>query len=294
MTPHEFYLQQSYITDPKEYSVLFDAIQNDVESICKAAQNVIVHYFGNPKYKPPKNRWVEADTRSVSKILDIVLRMDSRPLCEERVFENRFVGCCRDFSVLTVSIMRHKGIPARVRYGTANYFEKGYYWDHVIVEYWNGLSWVRVDPQLSHQDRDWGINIRDLPIDTFFPGARGWQLVRSGQEQATKFGLGSQRGGIEFVLVEMLLDLAALNREELLCWEGWGYSSMDYKDFSEEDKLFLDRVAATILTLDNQSFQEWLELFKHPRLLVPSEIISFSPAAHDSSVYPIKVHLERV
>jgi len=288
MTPQEFYVQQSTITDPGTHTALFDAIPDDIESICQASRNVLNHYIGDPRYKPAKERWGDLDTRYVSKIVDRVLELDDSPLTEARSDENRFVGCCRDFTALTVSIMRHKSIPARSRYGTAVYFEEGYYWDHVIVEYWNGGRWIPVDAQLSHEDRDWGFDIRDVPRDQFLVAGKGWQLVRDEKFDAAKFGLGSIRGGLEFIVTEMMLDIAALNQEEHLCWECWGYSDQFYNTYTEEDYAFLDEVAA--ITQDYAAFEQWRELFKHPKLALPAQVNSFSPAA-DPAQYPIKVQL---
>ena len=289
MSPQDFYLKQSHITDPEDYADLFDAVPDDIESICKATRNVLNHYMGDPRHKPPQTRWSELDTRYVSKMLEGIIQLDDRPLMEERSSDNRFVGCCRDFTALSVAMMRHKGIPARSRYGTATYFEPGYYWDHVITEYWNGERWIGVDTQLSHtEERQWDFDIRDVPQDRFFVAGRGWQLVRDGKEEAAIFGLGSIRGGLEFIITEMMLDLAALNREEHLCWECWGYSDQNYSGYTEEDYNFLDEVAA--VTQDNASFEAWRNLFKHPKLALPSQVHSFSPAMNPAN-YPITVTL---
>lgn len=289
MNQQDFYLQQSRITDPINYTYLFEDVPDDIESICRASRNVINHYFGDLRYKPPKSRWSEIDTRHVSKILERVIELDDRPLTQTRDDDKRFVGCCRDFTVLTIAMMRHKGIPARARYGTASYFEEGYYWDHVIVEYWNGERWIGVDSQLPVEASDeFGFDLRDVPRDKFLVGGRGWQLFREGMDPRI-FGLGAKAGGTEFVITEMLLDLAALNREEHLCWEGWGYSDTAYESYTQDDLTLLDEVAA--VTQDNDAFEQWRELFTHPKLVIPPQVTSYSPAA-DPSAYPLTVSIE--
>ncbi len=251
MTPQDFFREQSAVTNPAEYVELFDAIPDDIESICRASYNVVNHYIGDMRYKPPKDRWGEVETRFISKMLEYALSMDDSPLMQRRKDEHRVVGCCRDFTALTVAILRHKGIPARARYGTATYFEAGYYWDHVIVEYWNGERWVGVDSQLSPDDpREFDFDIRDVPRDKFLVGGKGWQLARGGMDPKL-FGLGSIQGGYEFIVTEILLDLAALNRDEHLCWECWGYSDQNYTTFTEDDLTFLDEVAR--VTEDNNA-----------------------------------------
>ena len=288
MTPQDFYRQQSAVTNPAGYADLFDDIPDDIESICRVSHNLVNHYFGDMRHKPPKERWGEVETRFVSKMLGCALAMDDAPLMEARQDEHRVVGCCRDFTALTVAIMRHKGIPARSRYGTATYFEDGYYWDHVIVEYWNGERWVGVDSQLSPDDpRDFDFDIRDVPRNRFLVGGRGWQLARGGMEPQL-FGLGSMRGGYEFIVTEMLLDLAALNKEEHLCWEGWGLSNQRFKSYTDEDLALLDKVAE--VTQDDTAFETWRELFTHPKLAIPDVVTSFSPSA-DPKQYPLSVSI---
>ncbi|MFN8374360.1 MAG: transglutaminase-like domain-containing protein [Anaerolineae bacterium] len=85
-----------------------------------------------------------------------LLEMDARPLTETRAPENRIVGCCRDFSVLFCSMLRHFGIPARTRSGFANYFIKDYWMDHVVVEYWTGDHWQLVDSEIPPAEH-WGL-----------------------------------------------------------------------------------------------------------------------------------------
>lgn len=292
MTAQDFYTQQSQITEPGKFASLYDAVPDDVEGICRVVQNLIVHYFADPDYKPPEERWGEIDTRYTTKMLQRIVELDDRPLTETRPFEKRFVGCCRDFTVLAVSILRHKGIPARARYGTSAYFEQGYFIDHVIVEYWNGQRWAGVDAELSSEFAHlWDFDIRDVPRDRFLVGGRGWQMCREEGFDPERFGLGpnSPVKGWGIVVCELLLDLAALNGEEQLCWEGWGLSADNYIDYSEEDKALLDRVAR--VTQQDDNFSDWAELFQQPKLALPNIICSWTPAA-DPADYPIMITLD--
>lgn len=51
---------------------------------------------------------------------------------------DRFVGCCRDFSLLFVAALRGRGVPARTRIGFAGYFAPDFHHDHVVAELWDG------------------------------------------------------------------------------------------------------------------------------------------------------------
>ena len=63
-------------------------------------------------------------------------------------------------------------------------------------------------------------------IDTrFLTGGAAWQRCRAGAADPRQFGLGDvspQIGGWDYLLRLTLLDAAALNKQEMLCWDGWG------------------------------------------------------------------------
>ena len=291
MTPQDYYCQQSPITDPGDHAHLYDPLPADIAGICRAAQGLIVHYAA-PVHRPTPKRLREIDCRYMTAMLDRLLELDDRPLTEARPVEKRLVGCCRDITALTVSILRHKGIPARARYGTGAYFDAGYYNDHVILEYWNGGRWVGVDSELSPEVIA-HFNIRfdplNVPDDQFFRGGQGWLMCRAGDADPDRFGLGptSPLHGWEFIVGELLLDLAALNRLEMLCWDSWGMGTESLA-LSDEDKVFLDEVARS--TLDESRFEDWQRLYQDERLRIPSVIDSFSPAVAPERM-PLRVEL---
>lgn len=285
--------RQSVVTDPGEYASLYDAVPDDIAGICRTVQGLLVHYFAGG-YHAPADRICEIDSRYTTTMLQRILELDDRPLTELRPTEKRLVGCCRDYTVLTTSILRHKGIPARARYGTAVYFEAGYYCDHVVVEYWNGTRWVMVDSQMGPEYSEMlGIDfeVLDMPEGQFITGGRGWLMVRRENAEPDRFGLGSQSPirGMPIILTETLLDLAALNGAEMLCWDTWGYS-LDFGAMTEEDRLFIDKVAEA--TLDDSRSDEWPTLFQHEKLNLPATIHSFSPAVRPEEM-PLTVQLKQ-
>ena len=292
MSNLEHYRQQSVFTDPGPHARLYDALPSDIGEICRIARDLIVHYAAlGPN--PPADRIGEIDCRYLRAMLDRILELDDRPLTESRIIENRLVGCCRDHTALTVSILRHKGIPARARYGTSAYIEPGYFCDHVIVEYWNGARWVGVDSELGPYEIDmWKVefNPLDVPADQFIRGGAGWLMCRAGQADPERFGLGSESTlcGWEFLVGETLLDLAALNGCEMLCWDSWGMTEKAL-NLDEDDKAFLDDLAQA--TLDESRSEEWSELFGDDRLRIPPVIQSYSPADKPEDM-PLKVVLD--
>lgn len=289
MNQSDFYLQHSPMSHPGAHAYLFDAV-DDVASICKAAQNVLVHYSAD-KYKPPKHRYPEADLRFARHMLARILYWDERPLTKKRMNKKRLVGCCRDYALLAVSMMRHKGIPARLRYGTASYFKQGYYIDHVVVEYWHDSEkrWVMIDAEYYGVEH-FGFDTTDMPKGQFILGADGWLMARQGKIDINRFGLGSRSrlNGWRFILPEMMLDLAALNRVEMLCWDKWGFA-INFKKLKKADKEFLDKVAYATTTDDN--FQEWQTYYQHDKLSVPDTVNSYSPAC-PPKLLPMKVNID--
>jgi hypothetical protein len=280
MTPQEFYTPQSFITDPKEYVKLYDALPRDIPSLCKVVQGLVLHYVAEKHLVGgtiPYERLCEIDTRYTPRILARILEMDNRPLSEVREPKDRFVGCCRDFSLLFCSMLRHFGIPARTRSGFAAYLLKGSYIDHVVVEYWNGTAWQLVDPELPPATH-WGFDVTNVPRDRFIVGGLAWQMCRENKADPEHFGLGPgvPVNGWWFIRGRMLQDLAALNKQEMLCWDQWSYGE-EGLDTDKDDEALLDRVATATQDGD-AAFDEVRALFKDERLRVPNPLGSWSPA----------------
>ncbi len=288
----DYYCRQSPITDPGEFAWMYDDLPDDIADLYLVAQRLIVHY-AKPGLQPSAARKREIDSRYLRTMLGRIRELDARPLAEARPLEKRLVGCCRDFTALVVSILRHKQIPARARYGAAAYFEAGWFHDHVIVEYWNGARWVGVDCELSPEAVayfDIQFDPLDVPADQFLRGGAAWRLVRAGEAEPDRFGLGSKSPirGLQIIVTEMLLDLAALNRLEMLCWDSWGMVGKSL-DLSEADKDFLDEIARA--TLDEARADERARLFADDRLRLPPVIQSYSPAAKPEEM-PLDVVLD--
>jgi hypothetical protein len=153
-----------------------------------------------------------------------VFELDGRPLTEARPPRHRFVGNCRHFSTLTVAFLRHQGVPSRARCGFASYFEPGTWHDHWVVEYWDGQCWATMDPQVDELQREMIGMAADptaLPPGMFVPAGEAWRLWRHGEEDMEAFRAGEERGP-STVIGNLARDLAALNKVEMLPWDGWG------------------------------------------------------------------------
>ena len=169
-------------------------------------------------------------------------------------------GCCRDYTLLTVAALRQHGIPARSRPGFTGYFGGDYHYDHVVVEWWNGSRWVRVDAQLDPDGRGpdgepWPFDTLDLPVgrlDGMATAAEVWRAIRAGEADPATFGVypGAPYAGVSFVHDYVILELAHRQGDELLLWDGWGGMLPPESTPTDAEAAFIDHVAALLVAAD--------------------------------------------
>lgn len=282
LDPLEYYASHGLMTDPKEYHFLFDGLPKEIPALCHVVQGILVHVFWAERQglKLPEDRKKELNIRPVAKKLAVIQTTNDSPLTVGRSLEERLVGNCRDFSTMLCAMLRYQNVPSRTRCGFATYFEPGWYEDHWVSEYWNSNEkrWVMVDSQLDAFQRQ-ALQIEfdpyDVPLGHFLPGGRAWQVCRSGEVDPNLFGI-FQFHGMGFVRGNLLRDLAALNKVELLPWDCWGLIEKDEK-LSKSDLELLDHVAELTLA-DNAAFRSLRSVYeKDVRLCVPRVIGSRSP-----------------
>jgi len=275
--PLEYYAGPGPMTDPKEYAGLLDGLPTDIPSLCQAVQGLTVHIFWAERYglTLSEERKQEVELRTMVRRLARTLELDDRPLTESRSLEKRLVGNCRDFSTLLCAILRHQGVPARARCGFAAYFMPNHFEDHWVCEYWKAdeRRWVMVDAQLDAFQRDAlqiQFNTLDLPAGQFLTGGCAWLMCRAGQADADQFGIFDMHG-LWFVRGDLVRDFLSLNKTEILPWDGWGLIYKDEAQVTEDDREFLDRIAA--LTLDaDATFADVRSLYENDdRLRMPSD-----------------------
>ena len=92
-----------------------------------------------------------------------------------------------------------------------------------MVEHWNGDRWVMLDAQIDALQRE-AVDLEDptdLPPGRFLPAGEAWQRCRAGSEDGDRFGI-LDMWGQWFIVGNIARDLAALNKVEMLPWDGWG------------------------------------------------------------------------
>ncbi|NUR71865.1 MAG: transglutaminase domain-containing protein [Hamadaea sp.] len=261
------YASHSAYSDPGRFAKLLDELPADLPGLTAAVRNTIIHYRHSGE-KLPDEHFMEINNRWVERILETDQQRHPYALTEPREVTDRVLGCCRDYTLLTVAALRQHGIPARSRIGFASYFREDYLHDHVVVEYWNGERWVWLDNQLD--PADWpSLDVHDLPRPAtgapFVTAAEAWTAYRRGETDPWKYGIGPGQpiGGPWFLFDYVLIELAHRQREEILLWDGFGMMSGDFADevSSEDPRVILaDEIAALLIAADNGSEEAEREL----------------------------------
>ncbi|MFC7403723.1 transglutaminase-like domain-containing protein [Georgenia alba] len=219
------YATQSPYSDPGAHSAAVAAVEPDPASLHRAACSAVVHYrAGSPTLTDEQQH--DIDRRWLSAVLDAAAERQAGPLEMPRDLPRQVAGCCRDHTLLAVSVLRAHAIPARSRIGFAGYFEPAFHGDHVVVERWDADSgrWVRSDPELDPADFDF--DVHDMPTGPGAPfetAAEVWRAIRSGDADPTTYGVsGTELIGKDLVRDYVMLELAHRQRDELLLWDLWG------------------------------------------------------------------------
>jgi hypothetical protein len=257
----DYYAGPGLMTDPGEHADLFDGLPTNIPALCQVVQGLLLHVFWAERYGVAlsEERQREVGIRRVSEMLARIQGMDDRALAVERVLDKKLVGNCRDFSVLLCAMLRARGVPARARCGFGAYFTPGMYEDHWVCEYWNGDAgrWVMVDAQLDALQREVleiPFDPCDVPRDQFLVGGKAWRMCRAGGADPEKFGIFDMHG-LWFIRGDLVRDLLALNKVEVLPWDGWGVIAKPDEELSPDDIALLDRVAE-LTFVDDPPFAE--------------------------------------
>jgi hypothetical protein len=269
-----FYRTSGAMTDAGKHAVLFDALPGDVPSIAKAVSGLLLHQHIAPAYgeKLSPERIGEAQMRSADRILGCVLDHDQSALTQERPLAKRTIGVCRHYTLLLVAMLRAKGYAARSRCGFGTYFENGKFLDHWVGEYWNEdqKRWVMVDAQMDDVQRKvFGIDFdpMDVPRDRFLIAGDAWTLCRAGKGDPGAFGI-MDMWGCWFIAGNVVRDIAALNKMEMLPWDVWGEMPQPGSELNAAQFKRFDGLAA--MTRDpDKHFDELVSAYKSDTLKVP-------------------------
>lgn len=195
-----FYLEFSPYTYPGLYAdLLKDTLPDEIREIGLLVRKSLVHRMtlknGNtgsnidmrygdmtllPWYVQPED---DIYVTSASMLAELY-RRDPRGLIQDRDVKDKLILTCRFTSVLMASLLKIKGIPARVRSGFVPYISvenlpNGTSDDHWVNQYWDFKSsrWITIDVDASI-DGYLKFDPYDIPTEEFNFSADAWLNCR--------------------------------------------------------------------------------------------------------------------
>lgn len=277
----EYYAEPGPLTTAGPGATALAALPSTVPDLLAAVRGLLVH-------EPGSARSATGHLRATHQILDRILAADPRPLTEPRPVARRVAGCCRHFTLFTVAALRAHGIPARARCGFARYFTPGRHGDHWVVEYWSAARsrWVLADAQLGPelgQALGVAFDPADVPRDEFVVAGAAWLRCRDGDLDPFRCGLeGEGQSGWWWIAGNLVRDVAALSKVELLPWDVWG--GMPGPDDPITDVLAeeFDQVAA--ITADPDTAAGSRARYANERFRAPAQVHNFLRQTKESVV----------
>jgi hypothetical protein len=273
------YTRPGRMTSAGAYASLLDAVPADLPGIVSAGHGLLLHEHLTHLYGVTLT---DADRetvhlRPVEELLARIAARDDQPLDVPRPPERRVAGNCRHFTVLLVTVLRARGVPARTRCGFGNYFGTGWHEDHWVAECWDTGQgrWAMVDAQLD--ERQCGrfpidFEVTDVPRDRFLVAGEAWARYRAGAVDPDNFGLsGIPEGGWWWIAANLMRDAAALGGVELLPWDCWGAMPTPDESLDDDRAALFDELAR--LTIDPDAHADELRRFTtDARLRVPPTV----------------------
>lgn len=270
------YTKASVQTCLKQYQAEIKLLSDDISSLCAFVQNMLIHAYWLDKYQVSINetaKYAEMQLRGAAEIFDFAVGKSQKPIVHGREPKERVVSICRDFALLLCALLREKNIPARIRCGFASYLTADHYEDHWLCEYWSKQQsrWIMVDAQLDdihHNNLNFTFNPIDVPQSEFLYAGQAWQFCRSGKIAPEKFGI-LGLNGLAFIKGNLIRDLYALAKVELLAWDsGWGLLTEYMQPIDEQDELtLLDELAIISQHSDYAKAKQMIE--SHQSIKLP-------------------------
>jgi len=281
------------LTDLTRHSNDLADLPDSLAGLVAALQGWIVHPFHAHRYglSVPERGQAELQTRASDAALTCIQQLDERPLDSPRPVDRRMIGNCRHFTSMLTALLRQRGVAARARCGFGAYFDPGKYADHWVCEVRDPKTgrWHLVDAQIDAvQRRDLeriDFDTLDVPRDQFWVAGQAWLACRRGDIDPLSCGI-LDMWGLWFVRGNLLRDLAALNKLELLPWDVWGLMQPDDDALGEKEWALLDHIAelTTANEIDARAVQQIYE--RESELRVPATLESWVDGKPRSETIP--------
>jgi hypothetical protein len=289
MADRNWYARHGPISDPGSATLIVQALPADVAVLRDAARQLVFHYRADGDLAAngvDPARMSEIDLRYADAMFRRAQEVSGRPLGAPRPPAERVVGCCRDFTLFMVSMARVHGVPARARVGFASYFRAGWHLDHVVAQVWDAGEhrWRLIDPELDspHVDANDGVVVDPLDVspDRFVVAGRAWARCRDGAADPETYVVDPdlavpETRGWPQIAHNVLQDLAALNKVEMILWDSWGFSDGSVV-LSPGVTARVDEVAA-LTADDGRAVDDLTAAFEVADVRVPQTVDSVNP-----------------
>ena len=280
----EFYRQYSSFTDPGEYEYLYENLPDSLSELCYLIKSQSIHPYAElPKYREllPKERWNEYFRYpTVESVLKGLYSYDSSGFTLDRKIEDRLVLICRHNSLLLASILKHHGIPARVRYGHATYLIPNFHASHVVCEVWNENDnrWMLVDPSTG---------MIDFSKDEFDFSNDAWLQMQSGEIDPNLFGIPRRYTGSGSIVSKVCADLASVLGSEYPTNKYapiLDYAIEEDRQLTAENIETLNRISELMKSIDAKNLSELQEIYNNtPEIQLTKSIESVSTNSGNST-----------
>lgn len=256
-----FYRAYGVQTDPGEFGYLYEGLPASLEGLCDLIKTQLIHPAELERYAnvlPEGRRREDAAFYSVGDMLRELVARNPRGLVWDRSPVERLVLSCRFHAMLLASMVKSRGIPARVRVGFAGYLapEIGKHIDHWVTEVWNGREgrWMIVDADAGRID-----------IDDFEIAGDVWLAARRGEIDPQVYGFHIW-WGLGYIVGNLCHDLWANLNEEPIYWQGPELFHRDPAQLDAEGMAFVDHLAR-LLKRPEDNIEELLGLRAEQPLL---------------------------
>lgn len=274
----DHYLKYSTFTYPGLYEDYIKKLPDDVRELGLLLRKNVIHRTtlatGNVgtnadmKYgdmtKVPWWRQAEDDNlTTTTAMLAEFFHRDQNGLTMERKVDDKLVLTCRHIAILMASILKAKGIPARVRSGFAAYFEgMTDAWDHWITQYWNKLEnrWVTMDVDGSWHKT--GFDMYDIPDGKFDFSADTWLGVRQEKRDDKHFRNAGGFDGLITIAWELFYDFHCLMNNEIIYPHHPKFTMLGNFKKLEEAKLKELDDFATLMQNPDENFNELYHIWE--------------------------------
>lgn len=276
----EFYKQTSPYTDLGYYKEFAKSLPNDIEELCLLQRMQIIHpvafrdkeirnksecFWGDMTKVPITRLRFEDDIFPTAQSVLAELLRKNPNYNINREAKDKVHVTCRSQAIILASILKAKGIPARVRSGFAEYIKyDGIYYDHWITEYYDEKEerWKLVDADEYLEDTI-EFDVNDIPYNKFLFGAKAYLGVRKKQyeERTILFASAPPTLGLKAAIRGLFYDFHSLMNNEIIFLHMPKYIQDKKFELTEEEYKELDNLAQLMLE-PNENFEKLQKIWQ--------------------------------